>query len=91
MPELITIEQRVKEAVAILCIYGERAEDIRKDHHLVEDLFFDSLDIVMLELDLEEKFGISIADSAMESMSTVDHIIGYVMEHMTNDPWQEVQ
>jgi len=90
MPELTTIEQRVKEAVAS-CIHGGRLDEIRKDHHLVDDLGFDSLDITMLEMDLEERFSLRIADSDIRKMETVDHVIGYIMENMTNDPWQEVQ
>ncbi|MCF7821874.1 MAG: acyl carrier protein [Mariprofundaceae bacterium] len=90
MPELVTIERRVKEAVSGL-IYGGRTEEISKEHSLVEDLGFDSLDIVRLELEIEDQFGITIADKEMERLVTVDHIIGYVIENMPEDPWQEVQ
>jgi len=96
MADVLTIEQRVKESVAE-CIHGGRAEDVRKDHHLVDDLGFDSLDFTMLELDLEERFSLRIADSDIRKMETVDHVIGYIMENMskskiewTDETWNPV-
>jgi len=90
MADAVTIEQKVKEAIAG-CLVERHADEIRKDHHLVDDLGLDSLDIVTLEVDLEERFGIRFEEGDIEKQSTVDHLVGYVMEHMTGDPWHEAQ
>ena len=46
-----------------------------------DDLNADSLDIVELMMDLEENFGIKIADEEAMQMSTIGDIVKYVEAH----------
>lgn len=80
------IEQHVKEAIAET-IPGHVTSDISKFHSLAGDLEFDSLDSVLLQLEIKERFGIEIHDNYMESLTTVDNIIDYVQENISPDPW----
>jgi acyl carrier protein len=57
-----------------------RAEDIRKEHHLENDLGCDSLDIVEISMEIEEHFDISIPDEVSERSPTVGAIVEGVLE-----------
>jgi acyl carrier protein len=57
-----------------------RAEDIREEHHLENDLGCDSLDIVEISMEIEEHFGISIPDEVSESSPTVGAIVEGVVQ-----------
>lgn len=56
-------------------------EDVKIDASLADDLGADSLDAVELNLALEDAFGISIPDEALEEMKTVRSIVDYVEAH----------
>jgi acyl carrier protein len=57
-----------------------RAEDIREEHHLENDLGCDSLDIVEISMEIEEHFDISIPDEVSERSPTVDAFVEGVIE-----------
>lgn len=46
-----------------------------------EDLKADSLDVVELMMDLEEEFGITIADEEAMKMSTIGDIVKYIEDN----------
>jgi acyl carrier protein len=48
------------------------------DATFVEDLSADSLDIVELIMDIEDKFEIEIPDSEAEKMVTVSDVVAYI-------------
>lgn len=48
------------------------------DANLVEDLGYDSLDIVELVIDIETEFDIDVPDAAAEKWKTVADVTGYV-------------
>lgn len=56
-------------------------EDVKLESSLAEDLNTDSLDAVELNLALEDAFGISIPDEALEEMKTIRSIVEYVEAH----------
>ena len=51
------------------------AENITPDTRFVEDLKADSLDLVELVMDLEEKYGVEIPDEQLAEVKTVGQII----------------
>lgn len=52
---------------AITATFGFHPNELRPDQRLVEDLHFDSLDMVELAMALEEEFGIDIPDDIWDS------------------------
>ncbi len=56
-------------------------DDVKEESRFVEDLNADSLDVVELIMELEEKFDIEIPDSDAESIATVGDVIKYIETH----------
>ena len=56
-------------------------DEVKKESKFVEDLGADSLDVVELIMELEEKFDIEIPDSDAESIATVGDVIKYIETH----------
>lgn len=57
------------------------AATLTMETSIKDDLNADSLDIVELMMDLEENFGIKIADEEAMQMSTIGDIVKYVEAH----------
>jgi len=79
MPELQSPEilEEVKKTLAEHL--GVDAEAIKKDSKIVDDLGADSLDLVELTMDLEEKFGLKIPDEDVGKLVDVNSIVDYVI------------
>ena len=56
-------------------------EEITRDKRFIEDLQADSLDLVELAMEFEDKFGVTIPDDDFEKIKTVGDAIDYVKEH----------
>ncbi|NQU21941.1 MAG: acyl carrier protein [Candidatus Nealsonbacteria bacterium] len=56
------------------------AEEIREDHHLLDDLGFDSLAIVEMSMEIEEHFDVSVPDELGEQARTVRDVTDGVLE-----------
>ena len=56
-------------------------EEVTDDASFIEDLGADSLDIVELVMELEDKFKIDIPDEDAEKLSTVKDAIDYIIEN----------
>lgn len=68
-----TIEQRV-----IRCISrstGIPVSEITADSRLEGDLDLDSLDRLSVVMDVEDEFGVELADDALESVTTVRGLV----------------
>jgi acyl carrier protein len=48
--------------------------------HLRDDLEADSLDLVELIMDLEERFGVKISDEEAQSITTVGEAVDFISE-----------
>lgn len=57
---------------------GIDASEIRPESRLIEDLHADSLDIVELVMDVEEKFDIEIPDDSLAKMKTVGDFLSFL-------------
>lgn len=53
-------------------------KDIALDSHLIEDLGADSLDLVEVMLELEDKYSVSIPDEKAEELIYVRDIVNYI-------------
>lgn len=54
------------------------ADEVTMDSNIQDDLGADSLDVVDLITTIEDEFGISIPDEAVEEIKTVGDIVNYV-------------
>ena len=59
---------------------GVEREQIEESSTFIEDLAADSLDVVELIMNLEEKFEIEIPDSDAEKITNVKDVIDYIKE-----------
>ncbi len=81
MPELQNSEILEEVKNALVEHLGVDAEMIREDSKLVDDLGADSLDLVELTMDLEEKFGLKIPDEDVGKLVDVKSIVDYVISN----------
>ena len=74
---------------------AERVRTIIEDHlgkkvsdraRLVEDVGLDSLEVVELALELEQRLKVDIPDEVIERVVTVDDVVRYVTELMSRSP-----
>ncbi|MDO4473400.1 MAG: acyl carrier protein [Eubacteriales bacterium] len=68
--------EKVKEIIAetVNCEAG----DISLTSNLKEDLGIDSLDAMEVSMALEEAFGLTIEEEALETFVTVENIVNYI-------------
>lgn len=68
--------EKVKEIIAetVNC----EAEKIELTSNLKEDLGIDSLDAMEVSMALEEAFGLTIEEDALETFVTVENIVSYI-------------
>jgi acyl carrier protein len=67
---------KVKEIIAEQL--GLEASEITADAKVKDDLGADSLDMVELVMELEEAFGLKIAEEEMQQILTVQDIANYI-------------
>ena len=53
-------------------------EKITMESRLKEDLEADSASVMMLIMDIESEFGITVEDDAIEKVKTVGDMVGYI-------------
>lgn len=62
--------------------YSElRAEEIKLETNLFEDMKIDSLEAVELSMALQEAFGVGISDEDLPNVKTVQQIMDYLTSH----------
>ncbi len=61
---------------------GVDAAKVTMEARFREDLEADSLDLVELLMDFDEKFGAKIEDEEAEQIKTVGQAVGFVMEKL---------
>ncbi len=54
--------------------------DVTEDASLRDDLKADSLDLVELIMDLEERFGVKISDEEAQSIGTVGEAVDFIVK-----------
>ena len=53
-------------------------KDVTPDKRLVEDLKADSANVMVLIMDLEDQFGMTVDDDAITSLRTVGDVVKYI-------------
>ena len=59
-------------------------ETIELTSSLAGDLGADSLDAIDIVMSLEDQYGIEVPDSVIESMETVEDIVGFIESNITD-------
>ena len=54
------------------------AAKVTEDARMIEDLGADSANLMMLIMDLEEEFGMTVEDEALGTIKTVGDIVDYI-------------
>ena len=54
------------------------ASDITEDSRLVEDLKADSANIMVMIMDLEDRFGVTVEDDQIMKLKTVGDVVRYI-------------
>jgi acyl carrier protein len=75
-----TFEQ-VKSIVVDLL--GVEPDKVTREARFREDLEADSLDLVELIMEFEERFGETVSDEDAQQLTTVGQVVDYVDQHMT--------
>ncbi|BBJ28771.1 acyl carrier protein [Athalassotoga saccharophila] len=79
MPKLQSSEVLDEVKKAIANHLGVSLDSIKESSKLVDDLGADSLDLVELTMDLEEKFGIKIPDEDISKLTDVKSVVDYIV------------
>ena len=70
------ILEKVKELVAEQL--GIKAESIKEDSNIIEDLGADSLDVIEMLMTLEDEYGITIPDDQISQVKTIGEIVNLI-------------
>lgn len=60
---------------------GVDASEVKESASFAEDLNADSLDLVEMIMEMEDKFGVKIPDEEAEKIVTVGDAVDYVVNH----------
>ena len=56
-------------------------KDITPDKRLVEDLKADSANVMVMIMDMEDTFNITVEDDAINTLKTVGDVVNYIDAH----------
>lgn len=76
MADKASTVDKVKDIVAKQL--SVKAEDIKNDSNIAEELGADSLDLVEILMSLEDEFGISIPDEAIPQIKTINDVVAFI-------------
>jgi acyl carrier protein len=75
--DVVSVEKRVVD------IIGEQTDidwpEITRETSFFDDLNFDSLDLIELVIEFEDKFGMTIPDEESEKIETVGDAVDYIV------------
>ena len=76
---------KVVEEVSSILVeqLGVDASDVTEEASFQEDLNADSLDLVELIMEMEDRFKVKIPDEEAEKITTVGKAVDYVMAHQS--------
>ena len=75
----MNVFDKVKEYILMQLPVGE--DKITADAKLIDDLGADSANLMMLIMDLETEYDMTVEDEALTSIKTVGDIVAYIEAH----------
>lgn len=66
----------------IVDLLGVEPEKVTREARFREDLGADSLDLVEMIMEFEERFGQTVSDEDAQQLRTVGQVVDYVEQHM---------
>lgn len=73
-----TEEIRTALADIVNEVAGVETDDVQLDKSFIEDLDVDSLSMVEVVVEAEEKFGVTIPDDEVKNLKTVGDAVSYI-------------
>lgn len=73
-----TEEIRAALADIVNEVAGVETDDVQLDKSFIDDLDVDSLSMVEVVVEAEEKFGVSIPDDEVKNLKTVGDAVSYI-------------
>ncbi len=70
------------EVLALLKGHAQAGATVQESSHLVGDLGIDSLGVMELIADIEDKFKLSIPDDALRDVDTVDSVVRAIVSRL---------
>ncbi len=70
------------EVLALLKGHAQAGSTVQESSHLVGDLGIDSLGVMELIADIEDKFKLSIPDDALRDVDTVDSVVRAIVSRL---------
>lgn len=59
-----------------------KADDIKMDSSLIDDLGADSLDAIDIVMTIEDQYSIEVPDNVIENMKTVEDIVQFIESNL---------
>lgn len=72
------LEKRIKEMISLQVAIP--IEEISSNMDFINDLNFDSLDVVEIAMMLEDEFGITIKDEDADRLTTLSVVVDFIEE-----------
>lgn len=74
-----------EELIAILSAHAQAGSTVSEKSHLVGDLGIDSLGVMEVLADIEDKFNLSIPDEALRDVDTVASVVKAIETRLQKD------
>jgi acyl carrier protein len=83
----MTREEIQRKIIAIAAEYGcVKPEQVTLASHFINDLEYDSLQVVEFTMAVEDEFELSVPDEKAEELMTVGAVVDYVVEQLSAAP-----
>lgn len=76
--------EEVFEQLKEIIVRRLKVKEVWESALLVEDLKADSLDIVEMIMEVEERFRVEVKDEELEKMKTVSDVVEYIYSQLSN-------
>ena len=82
------MSQEILDGLAVIVneVAGVPVEDVQSDKSFVDDLDIDSLSMVEIAVQTEDKYGVKIPDEDLAGLRTVGDVVAYIQKLEAENP-----